>query len=144
MVSREREREVLTGPLTAEHLAARSNAGWHPVAVEWERTVGEVRRSGGVEIEVPYGLEVTPSGSHLRESAAEVTVLRRMLTQIVDDRSLSEIAETLNREGSSRRDGSPWTPSALFELLPRVIEVAPSIYASPEWQEERDARQKAG
>lgn len=143
-MTQERMREVLTEPLTAEHMARRSSEGWIPVAVEWQREAGaSTTEAKGPRIQVPYGLEVAEGGGYLQESGVEMAVLRRILSQIVDDRPLSEIAERLSELGSAQRNKEPWTQSALFELLPRVIEVAPSIYASAAWQEERRFRRDA-
>lgn len=134
-MSKERMREVLSEPLTPELLAKRANEGWRPVAVEWRResSAGE----GSSRIEVPFGLKVAEGGEYLAEHPEETAVLRRILAQIIEDRPLSEVAELLNADGDLQRDGSPWNQSAVFELLPRVIEVAPSIYASEAWQRER-------
>ena len=137
-MTQERMREVLSEPLTAELLARRSKEGWTPVAVEWQRQAGaSTNEAGSTIIEVPYGLEVAADGASLQENGVEMAVLRRILSQIVDDRPLSEIADRLNELGSAQRNKALWTQSAVFELLPRVIEVAPTIYASAAWQEER-------
>ncbi len=137
-MTQERMREVLSEPLTAELLARRSKEGWTPVAVEWQRPAGvSTTEAGGTIIEVPYGLEVCADGAGLQENGLEMAVLRGILSQIVDDRPLSEIADRLNGLGSAQRNRAPWTQSAVFELLPRVIEAAPTIYASAAWQEER-------
>ena len=52
---------------------------------------------------------------------------------IVDDQPLSRVAEELNRRGYMTREGKPWTPSALFTLLPRMIQVGPRVFTSSEW-----------
>ena len=142
-MSKERMREVLTEPLTAEFLAKKANEGWRPVAVEWQRDSGVTSGQDGTpRFEVPFGLEVASDGVHLRESDPEMVILRRILARIVEDCPLSEIAEGLNQEGAARRDGSSWTQSAVFELLPRVIEAAPGIYASKAWQDEHSRLRK--
>jgi hypothetical protein len=55
----------------------------------------------------------------------------------VEDSALSTVAHELNRRGYYTREGSPWSPTALFNLLPRMIEVGPRLFASEEWMTRR-------
>ena len=130
-MGKERKREILQGPLDAELLSRRHDEGWRPVAVEWERE--RDASAGGDLIEVPYGLRVAASGRALRQDPAEMDVLLRVLEGITEDRSMSDIAAALNGAGLVRRNREPWTQSAVFELLPRVIDMAPTLYASEAW-----------
>ena len=117
-MTQERMREVLTEPLTAEHMARRSSEGWIPVAVEWQREAGaSTTEAKGPRIQVPYGLEVAEGGGYLQESGVEMAVLRRILSQIVDDRPLSEIAERLSELGSAQQ-GAVDPKRALRTLAP--------------------------
>ena len=59
------------------------------------------------------------------------------LDMVVDDRPLSQVADELNRRGYKTRDGKLWTPSALFTLLPRMIQVGPRVFTSDEWSTRR-------
>lgn len=133
-----RIREALDQPLTADSLSdyldEKRRRGWKPVAIEWERPAED--DEAGLK-EVPFGLRVGKDCHHLVADAAEMDALRVMLGAIVDDRSLSEVADQLNAGGHVRRDGSAWTQVQVFELLPRLIEVAPEIYATDAWREER-------
>jgi hypothetical protein len=52
---------------------------------------------------------------------------------IVKDQSVSLIAAGLNQRNFKTRAGSSWTPSAIFDLLPRVIEMGPTLLRSREW-----------
>ena len=140
-MSKERMREVLEQSITPEFLEAKLREGWKPVAIEWER---DASAEGEVGIEVPYGLEVSGDGRRLKTHPTEMDCLRVILGQIVRDRPLSEVAEELDRRGFRRRDGSAWTQSAVFALLPRVIEVAPTIYDSEAWQAERPKLRSVG
>ncbi|MEM8930557.1 MAG: hypothetical protein AAGE94_05250 [Acidobacteriota bacterium] len=140
-MSKERVRETLSRPITPEFLERKLGEGWRPVAIEWERdAVGD----GDTRVPVPYGLNIADDGQNLFESDAEMGVLRRILAGIVEDRPLSDIAAELNGHGVARRDGSPWTAPSIFELLPRVIEVAPSIYDSEAWQKHRPRLRSVG
>ena len=49
-------------------------------------------------------------------------------------------AAELARRGFAMRNGSPWTQTAVFQLLPRLVEVGPSIYSSAQWAELRRQR----
>ena len=129
MAKSERVREVLSTPLTQEYLREKARAGWRAVAVEWQRD-GEEERAGGLREEVPFGQRVAEDCRHLVEEPAEIEALAVMLEEIVADRSLSTVAEELNRRGFRRRDGARWTQVSVFNSLPRLIEVAPRIYSS--------------
>ncbi len=137
MAKVERVREVLSSPPAAEYWQQKAAEGWRPVAVEWEREVEGAEADGPLKEEVPYGLQVSDDCLYLEENPAEVDAMRRMLEQIVADRPLSAAAEELNRRGFRRRSGARWTQVAVFNMLPRLVEVAPRIYSSEEWSEKR-------
>jgi hypothetical protein len=54
-----------------------------------------------------------------------------MLDLIARDQSVSEVAEELNRAGFRTRRGALWSRTAVFEMLPRLIEAAPDIRRVP-------------
>jgi hypothetical protein len=60
-----------------------------------------------------------------------------MMELTVQDGPYSAIAEELNQRGYRTRQGMRWTPISVFQMLPRLIEVGPKIFASDEWQERR-------
>lgn len=117
-----------------EHLQARAAAGWTLVALEWERPGEEPGgpRPAWVE-EIPYGLQISADCARLVESPGETQVIVAALDMIVDDCPLSRVAEELNRRGYTTREGQPWTRTALFNLLPRMIQVGPRVFSSEEW-----------
>lgn len=141
----ERIREVLSGPPDPEYLNRKRNEGWELVAVEWERRGGGERpaRLSPAE-DVPYGCRVASDCLHLEENPDEVRVLTHMLELIVQDQSLARMAEELNRHGHHTRDGSRWTRVAIFNMLPRLIEVGPRILSTEEWGERRKQLFKVG
>jgi len=53
----ERMREVLSVPLTQADLDRRSDEGWRPVAVVWERERIAADTSADITEPVPYGLK---------------------------------------------------------------------------------------
>ena len=135
MAQKERIREALSSLPTLEHLVERVEAGWKLVAIEWEREASAAAdtREKQVMEEIPFGLRVSDDGAGLVESQSERQVIITALDMIVEDRPLSQVAEELNRRGYTSRDGTPWTPSALFTLLPRMIQVGPRVFSSSEW-----------
>jgi Recombinase len=136
MAQKERIRETLSGLPTLEHLVERVETGWKPVAIEWEREAAgasEPRERQAVE-EIPYGLRVADDCTGLVESQTERQIIITALDMIVEDCPLSQVAAELNRHGHTTRNGDPWTPSALFTLLPRMIQVGPKVFRSEEWE----------
>ena len=135
MANKERIRETLSSLPTLEYLVERVESGWKPVAIEWERESAGAGDAAvkSVREEIPFGLRVSDDCSGLVESQTERAIIITALDMIVDDRPLSQIADELNRRGYTARDGKPWTPSALFTLLPRMIQVGPRVFTSSEW-----------
>jgi len=127
----ERIREVLSRPFDEGYLRTKLKEGWRLVAVEWEREVeGEATGQASWIEEVPYGLRVADDCLHLQENPVERHALELMLTLISSDKSMSQIAEDLNRQGFRTRSGTVWTQTAVFNMLPRLIEAAPQIWRS--------------
>jgi len=135
MAKNERIREPLGGLPTLEHLVERTTAGWKLVALEWERPAAAVPAEPPLQVieEIPYGLKVADDCAGLVESPSERQVILIALDMIVEDRPLSHVADELNRRGYRTRDAKPWTPGALFVLLPRMIQVGPKVFSSEEW-----------
>ena len=77
-------------------------------------------------------------GVHLEENTAELEVLLLIMEGIVQDHRISQIAEDLNRRNFRMRNGAMWTPTAVFALSPRLIEVGPHMFSSAEWIRRRE------
>ncbi|MGA2271704.1 MAG: recombinase family protein [Bryobacteraceae bacterium] len=138
MPKKERVREPLSALPTLEYLIQRMEAGWKLVTLEWERDA----KAEGAEPptyveEIPYGLQVSADCAGLVESPSETQVIILALDMIVEDHRLSRVADELNRRGYLTRAGMPWTPTTLFNLLPRMIQVGPRVFASEEWMTRR-------
>jgi hypothetical protein len=134
----ERIREAARSPLELGYFTQRAAAGWRLVALEWEREVpGEAQEPARKFAPVPYGLRVSDDCQHLEENPLEMQVLKMMMEFIVQDFSLSRIATELNRRDLRTRDGAPWTQVSVFQMLTRVIEVAPEIHLTEDWAERR-------
>ena len=131
----ERMRQAVSGPLGADDFKQQADKGWKVVAVEWEREVDAAEDA--LPGDVPYGLQVAPEGERLEENPHEREIILQLLELLVQEDSYSRIAQEINRRGFRTRDGSPWTPISVFEMLPRLIEVGPHVFRSVEWQERR-------
>jgi hypothetical protein len=138
MAQKERIRETLSSLPTLEHLVERVEAGWKLVAIEWEREAATAADTREKQVEeIPYGLRVSDDCTGLVESETERQIIITALDMIVEDRPLSQVADELNRRGHQTRKGKDWTPSALFTLLPRMIQVGPRVFSSEEWSRRR-------
>lgn len=132
MKKTERVRQVVSGPLKPEDIQDHAEKGWKLVAVEWER---EIEVTGDhLPSDVPFGLRVAPESQQLEENPDEREVLVQMLELIVQEGSYSRVAEEINRRGFRTRQGEKWTSVSVFEMMPRLIEVGPHVFRSPEWQ----------
>ena len=151
MANPERIREACNGSLDPQYLRERHEAGWRLVGVEWEREA-PVARSAKPEIapadsvaalraaiaqETPFGARVVPEGSLYEEDPDEMQFLFAVMELIIQDISITKVAEELNRRGFQTRSGNAWGPVAIFNLLPRLVELTPRIFRSEEWVERR-------
>jgi len=141
----ERVRQVVSGEFGPNELQNKLNEGWKPVAIEWEREVPIAAASRATAApEVPYGLRVSGDCAHLEDDPHEREVLFEIMELTIQDGPYSGIAAELNRRGFRRRDGNLWTPIAVFQMLPRLIEAGPGILTSEEWRQRRDRLKAAG
>jgi hypothetical protein len=138
MANVERVRESVEGSLDPEYVKQRERAGWRLVAVEWQRELAEAALEPAPRVEeTPFGVRVAGDGEHLEENPQEMQFLLTMMELIIQDVSIVKIAEELNRKGYRTRKGSEWGPIAVFNMLPRLIELTPRIFATEEWVERR-------
>jgi hypothetical protein len=143
MAESERIRESLQAPLDATYVQQREQAGWKLVAVEWERPavaagVPAPSAEPALNLEdAPFGFRVAGDCEHLEQNPAEMQFLLSMMELIIQDISLVKVAEELNRKGFRTRKGAEWGPVAVFNMLPRLIELTPQIFNNEEWLERR-------
>ncbi len=137
MAKIERIRQEVPATFGQKDLAQKAEQGWKMVAVEWEREVPEDQAAAHAAQEVPFGLQVAPDPPHLEENPTEREILFLMMELTIQDGPYSVIAEELNRRGYRTRQGMQWTPISVFQMLPRLIEVGPRIFATDEWQQRR-------
>ncbi len=138
MSAKERIREPISGLMKPDYLEERIKAGWRLVGLEWEREAAPPPAAPDEWVEdIPYGMRVSEDGAHLVGNPFEIEIIVRALDLIVEDCPLTRVAERLNDRGYRTRDGESWTAPALFELLPRMIQVGPRLFASNEWMTRR-------
>jgi hypothetical protein len=137
MPKKERIRESLSGLPTLEYLMQRIELGWRPTAIEWERDIVPEGVEQKWSEEIPYGLRVSDDCTGLVEHSAEREIITIALDMIVEDCPLSRVAAELNQRGYLTRAGSHWTPTDLFNLLPRMIQVGPKLFTSDQWVQRR-------
>lgn len=145
MAKLERIREAIKGPLETDYIRKREAEGWKLMAIEWEVEWARESDAGAPaapteEIrldEPPFGFEVAGDCARLQQNPSEMDFLLSMMELIIQDISLSKVAEELNHKGFRTRKGMEWGPVAVFNMLPRLIELTPRIFASAEWIERR-------
>ena len=143
MAESEHIRESMQGPLDPTYVKQREQAGWKLVAVEWERAAAApVIPAAPVQAppslqDAPFGLRVAGDCEHLEQNPTEMEFLLSMMELIIQDISLVKVAEELNRKGFRTRKGAEWGPVAVFNMLPRLIELTPQIFNNEEWLERR-------
>jgi hypothetical protein len=136
--------DAVTGELSLEYFAKRFAEGWKLAGIEWVRESSEASipaKAGKLldeQTKLPYGFQITDDGT-VQEYALEAAVLLLILDQIVQEKSIPDIAIHLNGKGYSTREGKPWGAASVFNLLPRLIEAAPSLLKSAAWQQRRSS-----
>ena len=133
----ERMRDVISEPFVADVIRQRAAAGWQMVAIEWRRELpdAEAPTEGAFDEDIPYGLRISDDCKRLESDATEHQVLMLMMELVTRDFSYAEIVASLNEKGYRMRDGRPWNRVAVFQMVPRLIEVGPRFFSSTEWAE---------
>jgi hypothetical protein len=67
----------------------------------------------------------------------ENQALMLMMELLVQDFSFSSIVSDLNEKGFRMRDGRRWSPVAVFNMIPRLIDVGPRLFSTNEWEARR-------
>src|SRR5581483_203483 len=137
MANQEHVREMISGRLDPEYLRQKEAAGWRVAAVEWVRENETPSPDTPARQEIPYGMRIAADCLHLEEDASEVQAMMLMLELIIQETRMPQVAAELNRRGFRTRNGAEWSPVAVFNLLPRLIEMGPRIFSSDEWIERR-------
>ena len=136
----ERIRDVVTGPFSQGLMQQRTAAGWQLVSIEWRRELpGEEGPSeGAFNEEIPYGLRISDDCQRLEFDARERMALTQMMELVVQDFPFSSIASDLNEKGFRTREGKLWSQVSVFQMIPRLIEIGPSLFPTAEWAARRE------
>ena len=136
----ERIRDTVTGPVLDAVMRQRLAAGWQPVSIEWRRELPDSERptEGAFAEQIPYGLRISDDCQRLEIDPTENQILLQMMESLVQDFSFSSIASDLNEKGFRTRDGKRWNPVAIFNMIPRLIDVGPRLFSTEEWERRRE------
>jgi hypothetical protein len=138
----ERIRQSASEKLSWDAIQKFQNEGWKLVALEWERHVSDDAEPLTEKAQQPpFGQRVIPSSATLVEDRSESEILVTMMELIIQDGPYSGIADELNRRGYRTREGSPWSPVSVFEMLPRLIDAGPGILSGENWRRRRQEAQ---
>jgi hypothetical protein len=132
----ERMRDVISGPFSPEVIRQRTAAGWQLVSIEWRRELPqhEAPTEAAFPDDIPYGLRISDDCQRLEVHPTENQALMLMMELIGQDFSYSSIVSDLNEKGFRMRDNTPWNRVAVFNMMPRLIEVGPRLFSSDEWK----------
>lgn len=135
----ERIRDVISGPFSPDIMKQRTAAGWQLVSIEWRRELpgDEPPSTGAFNEDIPYGLRISDDCSQLEIDPREHQALVLMMELLVQDFPLSSVVSDLNEKGFRTRAGKTWSRISVFNMLPRLIEVGPSLFSSDEWEARR-------
>jgi hypothetical protein len=135
----ERVRDVVSMPFSPDIIQQRAAAGWQMVSIEWRRELpdAEAPTEGVFNEDIPYGLRVSDDCRRLEVHPQEHQVLMLMMELLVQDFGYSAIVSDLNEKGFRMRDGRPWSRIAVFNMIPRLIDVGPRFFKSEEWERRR-------
>jgi hypothetical protein len=135
----ERVRDMISGPFSPDVIRQRSAAGWQMVSIEWRRELpdAEAPTEGAFNEDIPYGLRISSDCQRLEIDPTENQALMLMMELLVQDFSYSSIVSDLNEKGFRMRDGRQWSRVAVFNMIPRLIEVGPRFFSSDEWEKRR-------
>ena len=128
-------RDEIDGPVSLDYFQQRTAEGWILKAIEWQRPGDDASPQG---MPAPYGVVVVPDTARLQPQPEEVEVMQTIMELIAVEKGVSHIAAELNHRGFATRSGKPWTSTAVFNLLPRLIELAPDILKNEDWQARRN------
>jgi hypothetical protein len=135
----ERMKDRISAPFSADLIRQRNAAGWQMVSIEWRRELpdSEAPAEGAFDEQIPYGLRISEDCQRLEVEPTEHQVLMEMMEGLAQDFPYSAIVSALNEKGFRMRDGLPWNRVAVFNMIPRLIEVGPRFFSSAEWQKRR-------
>ena len=135
----ERMRDAISEPFSPEIIRQRTATGWQMVSIEWRRELPDTEAppDGAFNEDIPFGLRISDDCKRLEVDPHENQVLLLMMDLLAQDFSYSSIVNDLNEKGFRTREGRPWSRVAVFNMMPRLIEVGPRLFSSEEWEKRR-------
>jgi hypothetical protein len=135
----ERIRDAVSVQFSQEIIRQRTAAGWQMMSIEWQRELpdSEAPPAAARREDIPYGLRIADDCQRLEVDPGENQVLLLMMDLLAQDFSYSSIVNDLNEKGFRTREGRPWSRVAVFNMMPRLIEVGPRLFSSEEWEKRR-------
>jgi hypothetical protein len=136
----ERIRDIVSGPFSPEIIRQRTSAGWQLISMEWRRELpdAEAPTEGAFSEDIPYGLRISNDCQRLEVDPTENKALILMMDLLAQDFSYTSIVSDLNEKGFRMRDGELWTRTAVFNMMPRLIEVGPRLFSTEDWKRRRE------
>ncbi len=141
MKKTQRVRQEVSQPVGEAELKQRIEQGWKLIALEWEREVETA--DDRLPADVPFGLQISADTRALEENPSEKEILFNLMELMLQEGSYARIADEINRRGFRTRQGTLWSAVTVFEMLPRLIEVDPHMFHSPEWQTRKPVPQRS-
>jgi hypothetical protein len=110
------------------------------VSIEWRRELpgDEAPSEGAFSEDIPYGLRISDDCQRLEFDASERMALTQMMDLVVQDFPFSSIASDLNEKGFRTREGKLWNQVSVFQMIPRLIEIGPTLFPTKEWAARRE------
>ena len=113
------------------------------MAVDIDRMATRIARSeapteGAFSEDIPYGLRISNDCQRLEVDPTENKALILMMDLLAQDFPYTSIVSDLNEKGFRMRDGELWTRVAVFNMMPRLIEVGPRLFSTEDWKRRRE------
>ena len=135
----ERMRDVISQPFSPEIIQQRTGAGWQMVSIEWRRELPDAEAPP----DNAFSEEIPLRPAHLRGLQAPGGRTRRKPGPADHDGPTGTRLHVLGHRERSEREGippaqrHPWSRIAVFNMMPRLIEVGPRLFSSDEWEQRR-------
>ncbi|WP_446742701.1 recombinase family protein [Silvibacterium acidisoli] len=132
----ERTKDFISAPFSASIITERQRAGWQMISIEWRRELPASEMPSEVNSDqIPYGLRISDDCKRLEVDPYENAVMLQMMDLLVQDFSYARIVSDLNERGLRMRNGAPWDRVSVFQMMPRLIEAGPRLFADDRWRE---------
>jgi DNA invertase Pin-like site-specific DNA recombinase len=108
-----------TGKLMRQIIDAFAEYERAVIRARTKSAMGVAKKQGRRVGHVPFGKRVASDGRHLEEDPFELMILNRIRWLRARGFTLDDIATELNQQGFANRQGRPWKPSFIGQLLER-------------------------